>query len=218
MSLRPLAWTLLLLPAALSACEPTELNTPFVGNCDAGTSLNRWPQFEGDVPGDTSTGFNVGDTAPDFKLQDQFGEPICLWQLAGKVVLVDASALWCAPCKDIAKHTQCVADSYEGDLVYVTFVTQDTVFQPAEVEHAKQWSDTYNLGEGSLTPVIADGGKVFVQEQEWVPSYPSFLLLDENLKIVAKETGRDGERLVRDKATELLGEPTSTCTDEEDGA
>lgn len=198
---------------AVTACEPTELATPVPLGCDDSTADNAWPQFDGEQPAVLETGFNVGDVAPDFKLLDQNGDEVCLWQFRGKVVLLDASALWCGPCKDIAKHTSCVADSYNDELVYLTFITQNDDQQPAATEDAAYWSDTYGLGEGSLTPVIADGNSAFVREAEWVPSYPSFLLLDRDMTIAEKSTGRQGEADVRTKATELLGPPTSTCLD-----
>ncbi|MFK7929340.1 MAG: TlpA family protein disulfide reductase [Myxococcota bacterium] len=206
-----IACSLLCLPAALGGCEPVELTTPIVGDCDSSTSLNRWPQFEGEAPTADVTGFGIGDVPPNFQLRDQFDEPICLWQLAGKVVLVDASAVHCGPCKDIAKHSACVADSYGGELVYLTFITQDKAGGKATLEDAQWWSDTFSLGNGSLTPVVSDGDTVFTQTAEWVPAAPSFMLLDRDMRIVSKASGRSGERVMRDKATELLGEPTDEC-------
>ena len=206
--------TALLAALALSACAPTELETPNFGSCDKNAEpANGWPWFESEtLPDDSDIGFEVGQTAQDFKLVDQFGDEVCLWQFTGKVVLLDASALWCEPCKDIAKHAACVADSFEGELVYLTFIGQNNDYDPAVQGDNVYWADTYGLSDGSLTPVIADGNNTFVRPS-WVNSYPSFMLLDRDMSIVAKGTGRTAEQDMRDEAERLLGPPTDTCED-----
>src|SRR5210317_2628159 len=40
----------------------------------------------------------VGDTAPDFQLEDTKGNKVSLSDLRGKVVLVNLWATWCPPC------------------------------------------------------------------------------------------------------------------------
>lgn len=200
---------------ALAACEPTELITPDAGSCEGLEGLNRWPWFEAEAPLASSTGFEVGDTAPDFRLTDQHGDPTCLWQMSGKYVLVDASALWCEPCKQIAKHTSCVADSFDGDLVYLTFIAQDLNFQPAEPEDATRWSDDYGLGESSYTPVLADGNKAFVQDSWAGASFPAFMLLGPDMTVIGRGDGVPGEAAMKELAAEELGTTVPDCKTEE---
>lgn len=195
----------------LAACAPTELSSPITGSCEGLEGQNGWPWFEQQMDtADKPTGFEVGQRAPDFQLVDQFGDPMCLYQLSGNLVLVDASALWCAPCKEIAKHASCVADSFEGELVYLTFIGQDESYQPADFPDNTTWADENGLSVGADTPVVADGQQIFATDA-WVTSYPSFLLLDRDMTVLAKGMGRPGEDAMREKAAEILGTPTDTC-------
>lgn len=213
----------MLLPLAalgLSGCALTELTSPQTGSCSSAIDANQWPKFEstdGEAPVvvDDEIGWTEGKVAPDFELVDQFGDPTCLWQMTGKYVVLDASALWCEPCKQIAETVKCVQETVGPDLVYMTFITQDATGQPATAEHATQWSDAFGLGEGSVTPVIADGELVYVSD--WPGggnTLPTLVLLDQDLRVVRSGLGAPAELQIREELERLTGVDTSACTHE----
>ena len=43
-------------------------------------------------------GFGEGDVPPDFRMLDQYGDDVSLWQFYGQLIVIDISALWCGPC------------------------------------------------------------------------------------------------------------------------
>lgn len=137
-------------------CVPS-LTTP-VDTGDSGTTAwvapdNRWPS-EG-PPGDSSNqGFSVGQLPPDLRMGDQFGDVVSLWQLVGHPVVLDISAVWCAPCQALAVDTQATADAYaDVGLVYVTLLAQDLEGGAPDQAVLALWADSFGI---TNQPVIGD--------------------------------------------------------------
>src|SRR5687768_2227270 len=51
-------------------------------------------------------GYGEGDVIPDFRLVDQHGDEVSLWQFYGNVILLDVSTIWCGPCQQLALETE----------------------------------------------------------------------------------------------------------------
>lgn len=201
-----------------AACQLAELQTPQSGSCSDAVRENRWPQFEGndgEVPlyPEAEIGWGEGLVPPDFELTDQFGDPICLWQMVGKHVVLDASALWCEPCKQIAKKLPCTAGALGDDVVFMTLITEDNRSLPADQSHSEAWSTTYELDQGTQTPVIADGGKVVASGFSGV-TLPSLVLLDTDLRWTIAGADAGAELPILNALEEATGN-TVSCEGEE---
>lgn len=58
---------------------------------------------------------DVGDTAPDFQLEDSAGNQVSLAALRGKVVLVNFWATWCPPCRAEMPSMEKLQEAMSGD-------------------------------------------------------------------------------------------------------
>jgi peroxiredoxin len=57
----------------------------------------------------------LGDSAPDFQLEDTQGRKISLSDLRGKVVLVNFWATWCPPCREEMPSMEALNKAMDGD-------------------------------------------------------------------------------------------------------
>lgn len=198
---------------AMGCGELPNLVTPDPGSCPD-TLDNGWPAVEaGDrlQAAESEQGYEVGDIAPDFNLVDQFGNETCLWQLQGKYVVLDTGAKWCSPCRLIAEHVACVQEAYGDDVVYVTLITEGfPQGTPSVFEDVVEWSDEFELGKGTQTPVLLDSGGVYA---EGFPGdgLPSFLLLDPDLRIIYGGETATAEREIRNMLDQLLPTDSTEC-------
>lgn len=87
----------------------------------------------------------IGTTAPDFEIPSQTGGgPLSPQSHAGKVVIIDFWATWCAPCRESFPFYQSLVDQHGGNVV-VLGVSVDE--DPAKIsDFAKQTGVTFPLG------------------------------------------------------------------------
>jgi len=87
----------------------------------------------------------IGTSAPEFEIPSQIGgAPLSPQSQAGKVVIIDFWATWCAPCRESFPFYQSLVDQHGGNVV-VLGVSVDE--DPAKIpDFAKQTGVTFPLG------------------------------------------------------------------------
>ena len=148
----------------VSGCCPAKLDTP------AEDSAPPTPIVSAGFQYDSACGWDVGDKACDFMLLDQNDEP---WQLSegiGDLLLLDLSAMWCAPCQSAAATAQTTQDGYAGDgFQYVSILIADL----------QDWASAYGI---TSAPVL-QGSRTMLQSPAEpfgfpVQSWPTFIWVD----------------------------------------
>tara|TARA_Y100000310_G_C20689141_1_gene821057 strand:- start:2203 stop:2820 length:618 start_codon:yes stop_codon:yes gene_type:complete len=138
-----------------------------------------------DIPPPTQQdecGNRFGKTVCDFTLQNQNGSYVSLSDFKGKVVLLDATAAWCGPCKSAAAEARATQDKYgTSKFVYLTVLLDGMTRQvPPTSELVKIWADNYNLTPNS--PVLL-GDRNFItfdtalEDKFYLTGFPTFYLI-----------------------------------------
>jgi peroxiredoxin len=137
----------------------------------------RWDIEDGSV--------RVGDIAPDFELEDQFGETVRLHDFCGKAVLVTVGAEWCGPCQAKASKLEALYQQYDpSQFIAIDVLYQNMDGQPATAETAQEWVDAYGL----TVPVLIDPDAKMVMSWVLAGYIPSESLMKPGMEIFVLDT------------------------------
>lgn len=146
---------------------------------------NQW-EVSPPPSGTVGEGFQVGQTAPDFRLKDQFGDEVSLWQFYGQLILLDISTIWCGPCQELAVHTDETWLEYKDQgFIYLTVLQQDLEGGPPDQEDLLAWAGKF----GITSPVLDDGEPGADSATAGAiqgNQYPAVLLIDRKLKVTRR--------------------------------
>ncbi|MCO4771112.1 MAG: thioredoxin family protein [Deltaproteobacteria bacterium] len=102
-----------------------------------------------------SFGASVGTQFPRWIVQDQFGDTVDFYDLAGGgvPVVLDVSAVWCGPCHQLAEwldganngwgSTAARQAIWNGDAIWVTAIYEDSFGSPANSSDVQDWYSEY---------------------------------------------------------------------------
>lgn len=138
---------------------------------------------------------DVGAAAPEITLSDPFGKNVSLSSFAGKIVLIDFWASWCAPCRKDNPKNVALYNKYKGKGFEIFGVSLD--------DNREAWIDAINKDK----LLWAHGSDL----QKWnsplvgkygIDAIPYTVLVDKEGKIIA--TKLRGEAL-ENKLKEIFG-------------
>jgi thiol-disulfide isomerase/thioredoxin len=106
---------------------------------------------------------------------------VSLWQLWDRVVLLSFGAMWCGPCRDLAREAELLAEEY-GDrgFVHVTVLLEDASGLPVSVQDAAEFASTL----GVHGPILADPDRL--SSDALTGAFPMVLLLDRSLTVACE--------------------------------
>ena len=136
----------------------------------------------------------IGQIAPNFTITTPEGESISLYDIKGKVKLIDFWASWCGPCRGENPHVVEIYKEYHPKGLEILGVSLDNN-QEAWVKAIEDDGLTWNH--------VSDlkGWENAAAQLYGVNSIPHLLVLDENNQIVARNL--HGQEL-KDKIAEML--------------
>ncbi len=121
----------------------------------------------------------AGKPFPKLKLTLPDGKPFTEKDMAGKVVVFDFWASWCAPCIAYIPQLRQYYQKFQGKDVMIVSISvdeTDAAWRKAMKEHPMDW-----------TQLLADGGfyKGEVKKLLSIPSIPYVVVIDKQGKIAA---------------------------------
>jgi peroxiredoxin len=163
-----------------------------------------WPDFSDDAPNKKGTGHSYGDVMPNFKMKDQYGNKVDLYQFYGMVVLLDFSAGWCGPCRQLAESAQDEFQQRRDDgFVTIHVMTDDNQGDEPDQEFLESWSDDYGAKFPVTSETSGEAMSGLTQAGIYEGAIPFQVLLDRDFTIDMSYTGASNSQILY-RADELL--------------
>ena len=147
---------------------------------------NTWFHAElSDVPeGLSGTGYEVGDTAYNFTVQDQFGNSVELYQFYGQVIVLDVFAEWCGPCIEKAPDGEAFSQELaDRGVVFLAVMQEQADSSTPTSEAAARWAATHQLTH----PVLADAEKAADPFAAIGGGYPTYPVIGPDMTIIKSD-------------------------------
>lgn len=145
------------------------------------------PKIESQDPDWESCSENFGDHVCDFKLIDQHGGEVNLYDYHGKVIVLDLSVMWCGPCQLAAMDADDFVRSFgEENVVYVTLLIEDHYGNTPDKEDLELWAKSFGI---EINPVLGASREFLNKTGYQVTGWPTFYFIDRDMVLKDIMTG-----------------------------
>ena len=132
----------------------------------------------------------IDDHPCDFSLSNSEGDIVSLYDFIENPVVLDLSAMWCAPCNRAADEVQAVQDHYSDfDLVYLTVLIENYDGEPPTVEDLELWKSEHVI---ETAPVLAGSRDLLSANPDvgWpLTGWPTFYFIDDEMVLRSEVRG-----------------------------
>lgn len=123
----------------------------------------------------------VGEMAPDFEMENEYGNMVKLSDFRGKVVFIDVWATWCGGCVEGLPDFMALRDQYKDrkDVVFLT-ISDDGI------EGKAHWQNFLKEKKytGKIPHLLINNNKDRFEEDYCITGIPRYILIDKEGKIV----------------------------------
>ncbi|MBC8409880.1 MAG: TlpA family protein disulfide reductase [Rhodobacteraceae bacterium] len=175
--------------ALLSGCCPSIVK---IDDVDTGTKSNQDSVLEFD-----NCSQHVGDHPCNFSLINQHGVTVNLYDFYEKIIVVDLSVMWCAPCQQMAQAADRIVLEYGNENVeWLTLLIEDNSGNPPDQEDTMLWATQNNI----TGHVLASDRSIIDNTPELTTGYPitgwpTFVVIDDEMVLRYGVTGWSEEML-----------------------
>ena len=144
---------------------------------------------------------------PNFTANDRYENEVSLHQFWGQAVLLDFSAGWCGPCRQVAAEAEEMWEEQRDDGFVIIHAMTDGNSGDADVDFLNDWADDYELtfpvlGEGDIEDVYYELYYAGLNEGY----VPYMLVLDTEMKIRSIYVGGGSESRIASEIEDILAE------------
>ena len=146
------------------------------------------PNIESNDPDWESCSENFGDHVCDFKLMDQHGNDVNLYDHYGKIIILDFSVMWCGPCQMAALDADPMVKRLGGPdkVVYITVLIEDLSGNDPDIVDLQGWATSLGV---EINPVLA-GSRDFLNHTGYhITGWPTFYFIDSDMVLRDSMTG-----------------------------
>ena len=177
----------------------------FVG-CNVGGDVDTSkdaPEEESPITWDECS-YRIGEHICDLDLVDQNADTFNLYSHYGQPLIIDLSAMWCAPCNQSAPWADVFVQKYaEDDLVWATILIEDESGNEPDGADLARWVETHEIDDSYVLKGSRDlidlAGVVGFPLTSW----PTFVFVTDEMVIYHCVAGWS-EEYMNQKLTEML--------------